>query len=270
MPITTPSDRLADYDNDPDHFLHVQEHLFVPAIEKAGFEAVPPAAQGSDFIHAGIISNLEQSDLVLCDMSTLNANVFFELGIRTALNLSTCMVRDGLPGRVPFDVGIINYHTYNPSLQPWIVKDELPKLVTHIEQTIARGPNNSLWRHLGLTQKASPPIEENPIEAKLDLALQRLADLSRTTPVNNLADLSRTTPVNNYASEPMMYAKTLHGHFEDAVGSGTISLVIPLRDGSMAVAFRKRPTPTQWQTVKRIAESAGVEVSMRVLQPGDE
>jgi hypothetical protein len=180
MPLTTPPERLADYDNDPDHFFHVQEHLFVPAIEKAGFEAIPPAAQGSDFIHAGIISNLEQSDLVLCDMSTLNANVFFELGIRTALNLSTCMVRDSHPAPVPFDVGITNCHTYNASLQPWIVKDELPKLAAHVKKAADGGPTNSLWRRLGLTQRASPPVEENPVEAKIDLVLRQLASLPRS------------------------------------------------------------------------------------------
>ena len=47
---------------------------------------MPPTASGSDLIHAKIIKNLETADLVLCDMSALNPNVFFEFGMRTALN----------------------------------------------------------------------------------------------------------------------------------------------------------------------------------------
>lgn len=84
MPITTPPELLAIYANDRDHFPHVLKHLFAPAIEKAQYEVIPPAAKGSDLIHAEIIKHLETADLVLCDMSTLNPNVFFELGIRTA------------------------------------------------------------------------------------------------------------------------------------------------------------------------------------------
>ena len=43
---------------------------------------------GADLIHAQIVKNLQFADVVLCDVSTHNPNVFFELGIRTALNRS--------------------------------------------------------------------------------------------------------------------------------------------------------------------------------------
>lgn len=37
---------------------------------------------------------VEEADMVLCDMSRLNANVFFELGIRTALDRPAALVKD--------------------------------------------------------------------------------------------------------------------------------------------------------------------------------
>jgi hypothetical protein len=37
-------------------------------------------SKGSEIIQADIIRNLHAADLVLCDLSTLNANVFFEFG----------------------------------------------------------------------------------------------------------------------------------------------------------------------------------------------
>ena len=85
MPITTPEHLVDQYKEDSDHFLHVLEHLFIPAVEKTGYTPVPPSATGSDLIQAEIISQLENADHVLCDISTLNPNVFFELGIRTAV-----------------------------------------------------------------------------------------------------------------------------------------------------------------------------------------
>jgi len=38
MPITVPENYLPFYGNDGEHFIHVMQHLFIPAIEEAGFE----------------------------------------------------------------------------------------------------------------------------------------------------------------------------------------------------------------------------------------
>src|SRR5437879_2097507 len=85
MPVTTPGN-YAEKLGDTSHFPHVLEHLFTPALIKAGYRVIAPTSRGSQLIHAEIIKNLEQADLVLCDLSSLNANVFFELGIRTSLD----------------------------------------------------------------------------------------------------------------------------------------------------------------------------------------
>lgn len=74
MPITTPASFTELY-NDGDHFNHILQHLFMPAIEKAGFDTVSPKSTGSNLIHADIINNLSNCELVLCDMSILNPNV---------------------------------------------------------------------------------------------------------------------------------------------------------------------------------------------------
>jgi nucleoside 2-deoxyribosyltransferase len=116
MPISTPEHLVPKYSGDKDHFFHVLEHLFVPAVERNKFNAVRPIAEGSDVIHAEIIKNLEKADLVLCDASSLNANVFYELGIRTALDKPVCIVRDELTPKIPFDTTIINHHVYESSL----------------------------------------------------------------------------------------------------------------------------------------------------------
>ena len=119
MPITTPDSFVEIYRDGKDHFKHVLECLFIPAVEKAGFEAIPPIAKGSDLIHAEIIKNLETADLVLCDMSCLNPNVFFEFGIRTSLNKPVSVVKDELTVNVPFDTGILNNKEYDSKLDTW-------------------------------------------------------------------------------------------------------------------------------------------------------
>ena len=55
MPITTPEHLIPIYSDDSDHFDHVLNHLFIPAIEKAKFTPIAPVAKGADLIQAEII-----------------------------------------------------------------------------------------------------------------------------------------------------------------------------------------------------------------------
>ena len=169
MPISTPEAYLTTYRGDSHHFRHVLEHLFIPAIRRVGLETVPPVAKGSDIIHAEIIKNIEQTDLVLCDMSTLNPNVFFELGIRIAVDKPVCMVRDDITADIPFDTNLVNYHTYSSSLEPWTLDREIERLTDHIHTVRSQDERNSLWRYFGLSSRAGFTQEETGLEAKIDL-----------------------------------------------------------------------------------------------------
>jgi hypothetical protein len=176
MPISTSKDAAGDYGGDDLHFAHVLDHLFVPAIERAGLEVVKPIIKGADLIHAEIVKQLEEADMVLCDMSGLNANVFFELGIRTALDRPAALVKDDKTGQVPFDASVINHHTYDSSLSPWKLEKEIQTLSEHLSETSQRaGGRNGLWRYFGLTQRAEPAEIENPLEEKIDLVLEEVA-----------------------------------------------------------------------------------------------
>ena len=168
MPISTPEGMLAQYRNDTDHFQHVLDHLLIPAVEKAGLKPISPKSKGSEVIHGDIVKKIETSDLVLCDMSTLNANVFFELGIRTSLNKPVCLVKDNLTDKVPFDTSIINYHTYLNALNAWELMGEIGKLSTHIQDTITKSSaKNALWKYFGLSAVAEAPVPKGGEEDRL-------------------------------------------------------------------------------------------------------
>ncbi|NTV68159.1 MAG: hypothetical protein HGB06_10895 [Chlorobaculum sp.] len=150
MPITVPEVVKDRYRDGCEHFKHVLECLLMPAVEKAGFRAIPPLARGSDLIHAEIIKQLETTDLVLCDMSALNPNVFFEFGIRTSLNKPVCVVKDDLTKHIPFDTGIINFHEYLSALEPWDLTKEINVLSEHIKTSYERSEGrNTLWKYFG-------------------------------------------------------------------------------------------------------------------------
>lgn len=184
MPISTPPALVPNYAGDKEHFAHVLEHLFVPAIEKAGYTPIRPATAGSDVIQAHVIRSIQSAELVLCDITSLNANVFFELGIRTALNLPAVVVRDNQTPAIPFDTGIVNHHTYEGSLSAWTLTAEVDRLAQHIVSAanVANG-TNALWHYFGLARSTLSVSGANSADDKLDYALHLLKSL-RPEPSN--------------------------------------------------------------------------------------
>lgn len=184
MPITTPPTVVDTYGGDRAHFAHVMEHLFKPAIEQAGYTAIPAVAEGADLIHAEIVRRLETSELLLCDVSTLNPNVFFELGIRTALDKSVCLVRDDQTPALPFDTALINCHTYHGALNPWELPDDVEALANHLRTAAHRSEGrNALWRYFGLTERgagAAESLDDQSIAPTLDLLLAEVRELRRS------------------------------------------------------------------------------------------
>lgn len=208
MPISTPDQLVAEYGNDKEHFDHVLEHLFRPAIERLGHELLPPTASGSDVIHAEIIQRLETADLVLCDLSTLNPNVFFELGIRTALDKPVSIVKDCLTTTVPFDMHLINNWTYDRSLAPWILENQISALHEHLLKSLNRSDGkNNLWQVFGLTSRATRAEGGDQDTAKLDLILdllQRMPDASSLK-----RGLEPTTPSDQFFGKAQEVAGAL-------------------------------------------------------------
>jgi hypothetical protein len=163
MPITTPPEVLALYGNDKDHFIHVLEHLFSPAIVRSGHSVIRPIITGSDVIHASIIRNLEEADLVLCDISLHNPNVFFELGVRTALDRPVVLVKDDKTEELPFDTSIINTFSYNSYLNPWTLEAQIANMSEHIKAAASQdAAKNSLWQYFGKTKRAGDVV---PVDA---------------------------------------------------------------------------------------------------------
>lgn len=180
MPITTPVELLEQYKDDTNHFAHVLEYLFIPALEDAGFDTVSPKSTGSPVIQAEIIKQLSSCELVLCDMSILNPNVFFEFGIRTALDKPVALVVDNKTAPIPFDTSILNFHTYDSSLELWSTKKEKQALANHIHEAYKKSQNrNELWKYFGVTQTGTFRSEDAELGDKIDVIIKQLYALER-------------------------------------------------------------------------------------------
>lgn len=176
MPITTPENLLSTYNNNNRHFIHVLEEIFIPALELCGYNPIPPKRDGSENIHAEIVKHLIKSDLVFCDITGLNPNVFFELGCRTALNKPVCYVKDNNTNKIPFDNASINHYEYNSSLLSYDVKKEIPKLSEHIKNC-SNQTGNSLWKYFNVNVEAHEYESNNIQNDKTDIMFSMIKEI---------------------------------------------------------------------------------------------
>lgn len=114
-------------------YLEVLRNLITPAGVEAGFEVETARKDGSDIIHATIVNDLIDADLVIVDLSDHNPNVLFELGLRMAHDKPIALIR--AEGTAPiFDVDqLLRVLEYNPNLWKSTIELDLPKLTEHIK-----------------------------------------------------------------------------------------------------------------------------------------
>lgn len=182
MPITTRPEDEEKY-GDPDHWVHVSKVLFEPAIRAAGLEPVVPLAKGSELIHSNIIERLTSADMVLVDLSSSNPNVYFEFGVRTAMNKPVTLVAES-GQQLPFDTKIVNTYFYDPTLTSWELDDARQLLTSHIRAAIETcSEKNPMWERFGLEVQAQtlPMSAANPADAALQTILAKIEELGAQT-----------------------------------------------------------------------------------------
>jgi len=266
MPISTPREALHLYDGDLLHFAHVFNHLFEPAIRAAGFQALSPTSEGADVIHAEVVRKLETSDLVLCDMSTLNANVFFELGIRTALDLPTVLVRDEKLASVPFDTTLLNHHTYDAALTPWTLPNEVRRLSDHIGKSyVSSTQRNALWKYFGITTR-SRLADESTVDEKLSLLIDLVREASRIeVQLPNEAEPRHGVTRLRFESDPDAMTAFLTTLVRLAEASLTVKLrAEPVGPRSARVEVQEGGSRALYLKIYEIAGQHGVDVQIRL------
>lgn len=112
--IVMPISDIEGYDKG--HWGRVQTVL-KSAAKQAGFDSklVSDSAEAG-VIQARIVANLLTMDVAVIDVSGLNANCFFELGLRVAFERPFVVVTDGLT-RFQFDVGVYEHVVYDARLR---------------------------------------------------------------------------------------------------------------------------------------------------------
>jgi hypothetical protein len=110
MPILDPDDY------EKGHFKKVYEDIFKVAINNAGYKPVrADDVLQTNFIHLDILQKLIQSPMAICDLSSRNPNVLFELGLRQAFDMPTVLVQEFGTQKI-FDIAPMRITDYKKEL----------------------------------------------------------------------------------------------------------------------------------------------------------
>lgn len=180
MPFSDP----AGYDSG--HFKCVYNFLIAPACEKAGFlpKRVDENAKTS-VIMIEILNMIVESDMAVCDLSSRNPNVFYELGLRQAFDKKCVLIKD-LKTPWPFDVQMLRTLEYDERLRADIVDELVPKLSQAIRETFdnKEKDGNSLVQLLSVKRPAKMP-ESKEINSDLGIVLNAIESLSSRLQLRN-------------------------------------------------------------------------------------
>ncbi|RSQ24223.1 hypothetical protein EA709_16665 [Acinetobacter baumannii] len=151
---------IADHpDYKQGHFKRVYEDIIKPACQAAGYRAIraDDVAQ-TNLIHLDILQKLLESPMAICDLSTRNPNVLFELGLRQAFDKPTILIQEVGTPQI-FDINLFRYTQYRNGLDYRdVLADQkaIQKVIEETKQAVAENKSvNSIIKLLSITNPAS-------------------------------------------------------------------------------------------------------------------
>lgn len=120
----------------------VYDRIVTKAVEASRFELDPIRCDeipGAGSIHADMFGHIYRDDVVVVDISTLNANVFYELGIRHSLkrNVTVLIQREGTVA--PFNILGFRVITYDERADP---QDAIAEIASFIDEGLGNTDRN--------------------------------------------------------------------------------------------------------------------------------
>ena len=137
MPISDPSTYQAG------HFFVVYKHFIVPACKKAGFLPIrADEVNETNYIALDVLQRIVESDMAICDISAMNPNVLYELGLRHAVRKPVSLIKDTKTDDI-FDIQGIRCLEYDSDLRVDTIHAKVEELTRTIRDTYEMGEDSA-------------------------------------------------------------------------------------------------------------------------------
>lgn len=222
--VIMPFDECDGYDTE--HFQHVYDDIIMPAVINAEFSPVrADGAKSTDLIHLSILKKLIAAPIAICDLSTRNPNVLFELGIRQAFDKPVVLIQEIGTPKI-FDIAPLRYFEYPKEMKYYQVvkfQKELTMIITETKNGEAEGNINSIVRLMALSSPASIPTldDSNKERLSLDVITSELGDLKRMIrdilPIDKNIHRGKSVVTNDYLNFCEYYKNLQRNYDEDII-----------------------------------------------------
>ncbi len=208
------------------HFKYVYEDIIKKAIEEANknleFDLEPLRAddrKGTQLIHADIIKNCVESEFAICDISSKNPNVMFELGLRQAFGKPTLIIKDTKTSNI-FDINGLRYIQYDDAMSYRSVLHDIKSIALAIKDTVEPKENdiNTIMKLVELNtspaymKELSKDEILNFFETTFNKIIKKMSNLENKMLSNPYKDTSKITiTVPEYNTE----FKLRYSYFEN-------------------------------------------------------
>jgi O-acetyl-ADP-ribose deacetylase (regulator of RNase III) len=159
--VIMPFGDKSDADGDHVNFNEIYTHLIKKTIEDLGIACIRSDEVGeAGWIHSSMFNHVYEADVAIVDITSLNPNVFYELGVRHALAEHVTVIIRGSGTSMPFDIQDLNVIEYDPGSMT-SVEEAKKKIADHVRN--------------GLTlRKVDSPVRE-VLDIRVDSTSKRLS-----------------------------------------------------------------------------------------------
>ena len=186
---------ISDVDGyDKGHFSRVYEDIIKPAVANTEFMAIrADEVKETNFIHLDILKKLIDAPIAICDLSSRNPNVLFELGIRQAFDKPVVLIQEQGTPKI-FDIGPLRYLEYSKNMKYHEVlktQTELTEAINATKEAEGKQGNiNSIVRLMALSNPASiPTLEGDNKEAfAIDVLQSQMSDIRKMVEISMMSN----------------------------------------------------------------------------------
>lgn len=184
-------------DYEKGHFNRVYEYLIKPACNAVGYEAVrADDSKASHMIMFDILKKIVECDMAICDLSTKNANVFYELGLRQAFDKKTILITDGKE-KAPFDISGFRYVQYSPTLRVDECSHDIIKISEMLNETII-APDNDVNSIVKLLEIEPANIKKTTLKPEESVIFEMIINMNeRLDNIANSFNKNKSTHQNS-------------------------------------------------------------------------
>ncbi len=200
----------------------VYQELIAPAVEAAGLDVIRADEEiAGGVIHKPMFERLLLCEYAVADLTTANANVFYELGVRHAMKpFSTTMIFAEGSGQLPFDVAPLRGLPYQ------LGKDGRPSQADSDCDTLAERLRDARERHTDSPLYQLLDDYPNVAHEKTDVFRKQVEAAAGTR--KQLADTRKIKDLEKAAEALRDIEKSL-GELEDAEAGVTVDLFMSYR-----------------------------------------